>query len=93
MLEDSIEKAFHRKVRRAGGASFKFAPLVRGNPDRIVLMPGGRIYLVELKSDTGELRPDQVIWHEKAANLGVTVVVLTGTKEVDEWLKSVTTTV
>lgn len=89
MLEDGIERRFHQKVRKAGGASFKFAPLVRGNPDRIVLLPGGRIYLVELKTETGALRPDQIIWHEKAAALGTQVVVLAGTKEVDEWLAEV----
>lgn len=90
MLESAIESRFHRKIREAGGASFKFAPLVRGNPDRIVLLPGGRIYLVELKTETGALRPDQIIWHEKAANIGVRVVVLAGNEEVDAWLKSVT---
>lgn len=90
MLEEAVEQGLHRKVRQRGGETYKICPeYCAGIPDRLVLLPGGRVYLVELKSETGTLRPDQVIWHEKAAAVGVTVVVLSGTKEVNAWLDEV----
>ena len=51
-------------------------------PDRLVLLPGGRVYLVELKTDTGEVRPAQKVWHDKAATRGTLVVILRGLAEV-----------
>lgn len=71
-----------------GGETYKIAPLHAGNPDRLVMLPGGRMFLVELKAEGGALSPIQILWHERAAQLGTTVVVLTGTREVDEWLRT-----
>ncbi len=51
MSEKLIEKKLREGVRALGGIALKFtSPYHRGIPDRIVLMPGGRIYFVELKS-------------------------------------------
>lgn len=89
MLESALESSFRRKVRERGGESYKIDPAhCAGIPDRLVLLPGGRMYLVELKSDSGALRPIQRVWHERAAELGTQVVVLTGMKEVEEWIRT-----
>lgn len=85
MRESSIEVVFAKRVRELGGLSFKFAPIVAGNPDRIVMLPGGVIRFVELKADDGQLRPDQVLWHRRALELGTVVEVVTGSTEARNW--------
>ena len=85
MKESAVESVFAQRVRDLGGHSFKFAPIVAGNPDRIVMLPGGVIKFVELKADDGELRPDQVLWHRRALKLGTVVDVVTGSKEARNW--------
>lgn len=90
MRESALEQRFNREVKKLGGRSYKVCPeYCAGIPDRMVLLPGGRLYLVELKADDGAVSPIQKVWHERAAELGTTVVVLKGEKEVDQWLKSV----
>jgi len=86
MLEKSVEAIFARRVKDLGGISYKFAPVVAGNPDRIVLMPGGWVGFVELKADTGALSPMQRLWHAKAAALGTQVQVVTGAVEARAWV-------
>lgn len=86
MLESAVERVFNKRVQQLGGLSFKFAPIHRGNPDRIVILPGGWIGFVELKAEGGELRPDQVLWHRRAAERGVHVYVVTGSAEARAWI-------
>lgn len=86
MLEKAVESAFARRVKALGGSSFKFSPVVAGNPDRIVLMPGGWVGFVELKADGGVLSPVQRLWHARAAELGVVVEVVTGPLEARNWV-------
>lgn len=86
-LESKLEGKFYTAVRKTlGGRAYKFAALVKGNPDRIVLLPGGWIELVELKSDTGSLSPKQRHWHSQAAELGTIVTVITGEVGLAEWV-------
>lgn len=84
MLESAVERVFDEHVRRMGGLSFKFAPVHVGNPDRIVILDGN-VYLVEIKADDGELSPGQRLWHRRAQEKGVTVHVVTGSKEARAW--------
>lgn len=84
MRESGVEAIFARRVRDLGGLSFKFAPLHAGNPDRIVILDG-EVHLVELKADDGALRPDQKLWHRRAAERGVEVYVVTGPEEARTW--------
>jgi len=85
MLEKAVEAIFARRVRELGGLSFKFAPVVAGNPDRIVLMPGGKVYFVELKAEGGVLSAVQRLWHARAAALGTTVGVVEGAVAARRW--------
>ena len=51
LSEKQVESRLRIKVRAAGGRALKFvSPGFCGVPDRLVFMPGGRIYLVELKA-------------------------------------------
>lgn len=86
MLEKDIEKIFTAEIKRAGGKAYKFtSPGNDGVPDRIVMLPGGRIVFVELKTDTGKLSRLQELQRRQIAELGQTVRVLHGLAEVRDF--------
>lgn len=71
-LEKDIEKKLVHKVRQHGGLCLKWVcPGWAGVPDRIILMPGGKIVFVELKRPKGGvLSSRQVWWANKLRTLG-----------------------
>lgn len=85
-LEASLEAYFRRAVRTAGGLIYKVAPTVRGLPDRLVVLPGGVMALVELKAVGGRLSPIQEHLHAELAAIGSPVVVLTGREQINSWI-------
>ena len=89
MRERVVEALLARRVRELGGRAVKLVPVDAGLPDRLVLLPGGRSYLVELKAPGGRLRPIQKVWHERAAAIGHHVVVLRSTEDVEQWIEEV----
>ncbi len=77
MREKNIEQKFVKAVKSAGGIAPKLTcPGFDGMPDRLVLMPEGRIGFVEVKAPGKEPRPLQVRRHEMLRNLGFKVYVL-----------------
>ena len=51
MKEYAVEKHLIRKAQARGGACLKFtSPGTAGVPDRIVILPGGKIGFAELKA-------------------------------------------
>lgn len=51
MDETRLERRFKKEVERRGGRALKFiSPGMRGMPDRLVLLPGGRTVFVEMKA-------------------------------------------
>lgn len=86
MLEASVEGVLMSAVKRKGGVALKLEPYVAGIPDRIVLMPGGRTFLVELKRKGEDPTKVQKAWHEKLVKKGHNVIVLRGADEVREWV-------
>lgn len=86
-LEASLEAYLRRRVRLSlGGQCIKLAPTQKGVPDRLVLLPGGRVMFVELKTVTGRLSPMQEHVHQQFAQLGTKVVVLWGRPGIDAWI-------
>lgn len=71
-LEKDIEADLRRTVERQGGLCLKWVcPGWVGVPDRIVLLPGGRIHFVELKRPKGgKVSKIQTWWHDKLTRLG-----------------------
>jgi tRNA U54 and U55 pseudouridine synthase Pus10 len=56
MRESKIERTLVKRVRAAGGEIRKLAWIGRrGAPDRLVMLPGRRPFLVELKAPKGRL--------------------------------------
>lgn len=86
MRETAVERRLIKQVREAGGICMKVMPIVAGYPDRLVLLPGNRLYLVETKAPGGRLRPMQRVFQERAEAIGVPVAVLYNKEQVDEWV-------
>lgn len=64
--EKDVEKYLAEQVDAAGGLCRKYvSPGVRGVPDRICIMPGGKTIYVELKSEGEEPTPHQVREHQR----------------------------
>ena len=77
MLERFIEQKLVARVRREGGLCPKFvSPGSDGWPDRLILMPGGKIAFVELKSTGEKPRPLQLQRHAQLRDLGFSVFVV-----------------
>lgn len=71
-LEKDIEARLRKTVEAAGGYCLKWVcPGWVGVPDRIVLLPGGRIVFVETKRPKGgKLSAMQKWWAKKLIDLG-----------------------
>ena len=77
MREKTIEKKLADAVEARGGLVPQFTSLgLDGMPDRIVLMPGGRIAFVEVKAPGKAPRPLQEARHRLLRQLGFRVYVL-----------------
>lgn len=90
VLESSLEAFFRSRVRAVGGYVIKMAPVERGVPDRLVILPPGTLHIVELKTTTGSLSPIQRHWHARLAARGVRVTTLAGRAEILEWVRNMT---
>lgn len=80
LRERDIEKELKEAVEASGGLCYKWvSPGNNGVPDRIVILPGGEICFVELKTATGQVSPIQRAQLRKLAKmLPMQVFVLRG---------------
>lgn len=71
-LEKEIEKKLREAVERHGGHCLKWVcPGWSGVPDRIILLPGGRVIFCETKRPQGgRLSPLQKWWAKRLTALG-----------------------
>ena len=77
MRESELEGRFCRLVAQAGGKAYKFvSPGNSGVPDRIVVLPGGRIGFVELKQEGGKPRKLQRFQQAELERLGCYTAVV-----------------
>lgn len=90
MLEKDIERKLVTGVHKLGGAAYKFvSPGQDGVPDRLVVLPGGRIIFVELKTVRGKPSSLQIVQQRRLKALGCDVRMLYGPDQIDEFLKEV----
>ena len=84
MLERAVEQHLVRRTREAGGLALKWvSPSMAGVPDRILLLPGGRVLFVEVKRPGGRLSALQVRTIDALRTLGANVVVVYSKDDVD----------
>ena len=89
-MEKQIEAYLVRRVRELGGVAYKFtSPAHRGVSDRIVCMPDGSTWFVELKAPNGRLSPLQKHFQSEMARLRQRYVCLWSKEDVDGWTKSI----
>jgi len=69
--EKTIEQYAVKEAKARGGMAFKFvSPSTKGVPDRLVVLPSGRVGFLELKSSTGKPTRLQKYWLEYLEKLG-----------------------
>lgn len=83
MREKTIEQKFREAVKAVGGVAVKFtSPGWDGMPDRLALLPGGRMAFVEVKSPGKKPRPLQEARHRMLLRLGFRVYVLDDERQI-----------
>ena len=89
-MEKDIESYLRKRVMAAGGLALKLVcPGFTGVPDRLILLPGGRICFAELKDTRRVPRKRQKRVHDIMRGLGFTVFVPDSRTAVDEMMREV----
>ncbi len=92
MREKSIEQKLVKAVKACGGICPKLVcPGVDGMPDRMVLLPHGRLGFVEVKATGKKPRPLQTVRHEMLTRLGFKVYVLDSPEQIGGILDGIQT--
>ena len=83
MREKAIEAKLVQAVKSMGGLAPKFiSPGFDGVPDRLVLLPGGKLAFIELKAPGKALRPLQVRRKGQLESLGFSVYCIDGAEQI-----------
>ncbi len=92
MLEKQIEQKLIKAVKAMGGLALKFiSPGMYGVPDRLVLLPKGRIAFVEVKAPGKHMRPLQVKQKSKLESLGFQVYIIDDERQIGGILDEIQT--
>lgn len=93
MREREIEEYLRLGVKRLGGIAFKFtSPGNAGVPDRLIVLPGNRIYFVELKRPGGKTSQLQKMQTNRLKDLGCNVLVIDSKEGVNKFLNDIQST-
>ena len=93
MRERDIEQEFRKAVKDCGGLALKFvSPGFDGMPDRLVLIPDGKLAFVEAKAPGQKPRPLQLSRHEMLRQMGFNVFVLDSMDEIGVIIDAIRTT-
>lgn len=89
MKEKEIETYLVWHVQRLGGKAYKFvSPSNRGVSDRVVCLPNGSTWFVELKRPKGgRLSPLQQIFAGEMQMLNQKYACLWSKEQIDQWIK------
>ena len=90
MREKMIEHKIVMETKARGGMALKFvSPSFSGMPDRLILLPGGRMAFVEVKAPGKKPRPLQEVRHAMLRRLGFSVYVLDDPEKIPAMLDSI----
>lgn len=85
--EKSIEEYLRDQVRKTGGKAYKFvSPGNAGVPDRLVMLPGGDLFFVELKAPGGKTTKLQDKRIKELETLGQVVFIADSREKIDRIL-------
>lgn len=90
--EKEVEAFLRTQLKKRGWLCIKMEGTYRGEtgwPDRIAVSPQGEHIWIEVKSEAGKLRPNQLRRIEELRRHGVLVLILHGLDEVRWFLKLV----
>lgn len=83
MREKEIEEKLRLSVNAHGGIALKFtSPGFDGMPDRLILLPNGKMAFAEMKSPGKKPQPLQLARHRLLRRLGFKVYVIDGTEQI-----------
>ena len=83
MREKQIEQKLVHAVRKSGGMCLKFvSPNFDGMPDRLILLPSGKIAFAELKAPGKKPRPLQIARHKVLMGLGFRVYIVDSVEQI-----------
>ena len=89
-MEIDIEKKFTKAIRHVGGIALKLvSPSFNGIPDRLVLMPKGKIGFVEIKDKGKKPRALQISRHNMLRQLGFKVFVLDDVDDIEKIIEEI----
>lgn len=89
-LEKELETKLRNKIKILGGRAYKFvSPGNAGVPDRLIVLPGARIYFVEMKRPGEVPRKLQERQMEFLQKLGFKTFVISTEQELENFVKEV----
>jgi hypothetical protein len=89
MLERDVERYLTKRVKELGGRAYKFtSPARRGVADRIVCLPNGQTWFVEVKTEGGRRSELQKVFAADMAKMNQKYVCLWNKEQINEWLTS-----
>ncbi len=90
MRESQIEAHLTQRVKSLGGLCWKFtSPNLRGVPDRVLLMPEGQTYWIELKAPGQQPNILQQRRHAELRQRGHRILMLDSIDAVDYFLEAI----
>lgn len=90
MREKEVEAALVKAAKKRNGVALKFvSPGLSGVPDRLVLLPDGKIGFIELKSPGKKMRLLQEKRKSQLERLGFLVFCLDSKEEVEVMLDAI----
>lgn len=88
MLERTVERYLVERVRAMGGTAYKWQG-GGGVADRVVCLPNGVTWFVEVKTAGGRLSPLQTAFRDNMHRLGQHYSVVWSKEDVDTWAQIV----
>ncbi len=86
--EKYLEKKLGQEIKKRGGLSIKLLPFqISGIPDRLCLLPKGRVFFAEIKTTGEKPKKLQVYWQKKLTKLGFECYTIDNLTQINEILE------